>query len=111
MIIHTGWMEAARFLCAGIDTEMHLGLESIQRAGPGGHYLEDEMTLELLRADEFFSSALFDYGSGREGPPSMLERAHEKVEEMAANFESPVPEQVQEGLRRFFHDEYTRLEG
>ena len=104
MVIHTAWLEAAKFLCAGIDIEAHLGLENIKRAGPGGHYMEDEMTLELLRSDEFFFNELFDYGSCREGQPSMLERAHRKVEEMTTDFRSPVPEEVQEELRRFFRD-------
>ena len=109
MVIHTAWLEAAKFLCDGMDTEAHLGLENIKRAGPGGHYMEDEMTLKLLRSDEFFFNELFDYGGCHEGQPSMLERAHRKVEEMTADFRSPVPEEVQEELRRFFHDEVAGL--
>ncbi len=33
----------------------------------------------------------------------MIDRAHQKLEEMTANFESFVPRDVQEELRRFFH--------
>jgi len=105
MLVHTAWLEAARFLTAGLDTGAHLAVESIQRAGPGGYYMEDGLTLELLRSDEFFSSELFDYGGLHEGQPSMLERAHRKVGEMVAGFESPHSGEVQEELRRFFQEE------
>ena len=101
----------------GLIFGLHLGVcfsdpsvETIGRVGPGGHYLTDELTLELLRSDEFFDNEVFDY-SGTCGPyPSMLERAHEKAEAIVADFESPVSGNVQEALRRFFHDEYARLE-
>ena len=105
MLVHTAWLEAARFLDRGIDTGAHLGMESIQRAGPGGHFLEDDLTLELLRSDEFFQSDLFDYGGLREERPSLLERAHRRVEEMTAGFDSPHPGEVREELRRFFEEE------
>jgi len=105
MLVHTAWLEAARFLTAGIDTDTHLSVENILRTGPGGHYMEDELTIDLLRSDEFFNSELFDYGDLHEGQSSMLERAHQKAEEMVAGFECPHPGDVQEELRRFFRDE------
>ena len=103
MLVHTAWLAAARFLCDGIDLNAHLGLDSIQRVGPGGHYMDDEMTLELLRSNEFFNHELFDHGLLHEGQPTMLERAHRKLEEMTREVESPLPGEVQENLRRFFH--------
>lgn len=111
MVIHTAWLEAAKFLSRGINTDaLHLAVESIKRAGPGGHYLEDNLTLELLRAGEFFSNDLFDYSGEYGAHSSLLERAHEKVEEMVADFESPVPDNIQEELRRYFHDKYKKME-
>ena len=109
MLIHTAWLEAARFLSQGIDLDLlDASLASIQRAGPGGHYLTDDLTLERLRSGEFYTHPLFDQ-SGAYGPyPSLLERAHGQVEEMVAGFQSPVPERIQEGLRRYFHDQYAR---
>ena len=111
MVIHVAWLEAAKFLNREINEEaLGSAVESIKRAGPGGHYLADDLTLELLRSGEFFSNDLFDY-SGSYGPhPSLLERAHQKVEEIVADFESPVPDKVQEDLRRYFHDEYKKIE-
>ena len=109
MVVQTSWLRAARFLDRGIDVGMlDAALESIRRVGPGGHYLTDDMTLERLRSGEFFADGLFDH-TGTYGPyPSMLERAHETVERMVADFESPLPGEVQEGLRRYFHDRYRR---
>jgi len=111
MLVHTAWLEAARFLGGAIDTDTHLALENIKRVGPGGHYLEDDLTLELLRAGEFFSCDLFDYDSFHGDHPSLLERAHRRGEALVAGFESPHSHDVQEELRRFFHDEYVKLKG
>jgi trimethylamine--corrinoid protein Co-methyltransferase len=108
MIIQTAWLEAAKFLTGGMNTEhLEAGLASIKRAGPGGHFLDDELTLELLRSKEFFGSDLLDM-SGQEGAPSLLERAHEKVEAMIAGFESPVPETIRDDLRRYFRGQYRK---
>lgn len=110
MVIQTAWLEAARFLDRGIDTEgLSSAVESIKRVGPGGHYLADELTLKTLRTDEFFEQEIFDH-SGVYGPyPSMLERAHEAVEQMVSDFESPLPGQVRQDLERYFHNLYARM--
>jgi len=111
MVVHMDWLKAAQFLSRGLDTaELDLALESIKRVGPGGHYLADELTLKHLRTDEFFEADLFDH-SGHYGPfPSLLERAHEKVEQMVAGAESPLPGQVREDLERHFRNLYRRYE-
>ncbi len=111
MVIQEAWMDAARFLHRGIITDDdHLGLDSIQAAGPGGEFWTDPLTLLNLHGSEFFSNPLFDLSPEGEQGRSMLTRAHEMVEERLAGFESPVPGDVQEALRRFFHDECVRLE-
>jgi trimethylamine--corrinoid protein Co-methyltransferase len=109
MVIHMAWLEAAKFLARGMDTGgLDLAVESIKRAGPGGHYLADELTLNLLRSDEFFDSELFDH-TGTYGPyPSLLERAHDKVEQIVSGFENPLPGQVREDLERHFHKLYRQ---
>ncbi len=111
MIIHTAWLKAAKHLNQGINTDaLHLGVENIKRNGPGKHYLEDDLTLNLLRSEEFFSDDLFDYSGEYGEHPSLLQRAHKKVEEMVTNFKSPVPDDIQEELRRWFHNEYKKME-
>ena len=110
MVIHDAYLRAARFLARGIRTdEKRLAVESIEKVGPGGHFLTDDMTLELLRSDEFFRDDIFDFSGGYEGRRPLLERAHERVEELVADYQSPVPGGVQEGLRRYFHDLYVSM--
>jgi hypothetical protein len=38
-----------------------------------------------------------------------LQRAHERVEEMLAEHDSPLPATVQEQLRRYFAEQYRKL--
>ena len=110
MVIHEAYFRAAQFLCRGISTdEFHLGVESIERVGPGGNFMTDDLTLALLRSDEFFRHDLFDFSGGYHESKSLLERAHERVEELVSGYESPVPGAVQEGLRRYFHDLYVSM--
>lgn len=110
MLVHVAWMEAARFLGRGIDTDsLRLGVDNIAAAGPGGNFLTDDLTLRFLREPEFFRNPLFDYSGGHIEGKSLLERAHEEVLEMVQYYESPVPGQVQEDLRRYFHDRYARM--
>lgn len=110
MLIQTAWLESAKFLAKGINTEpKYLAEETIHRAGPGRHYLEDDLTLELLRGTEFFHHDLLDYNGGYGESQSLLERAHQRVQELTADYVSPVPEKVQDDLRRYFHDTYLQM--
>lgn len=111
MVIQEAWMQAARFLMRGIGTDdARLGLESIRTAGPGGAFLTDALTLELMHGGEFFADDLFDRTPAEQEGKSMLERAHKKVDELVSGFVSPVPPAIQEQLRRYCHDECRRLE-
>lgn len=110
MVIQEAWMKAIRFLQKGIDTDdACLGLTSIQAVGPGGLFLTDELTLRNIQGEEFFANELFDRCPYSEDARGMLQRAHEKVEKIVADFESPVPHDIQEKLRRYFHDECQDL--
>ena len=102
--------DVARFLDRGIRSEGEcLGLESVLRSVTEGSFLTDDLTLEMLRGDEFFQNPLFGYSESEpETRRSMLERAHERVETVAAGFFSPLPGgELQEKLRRYFHDART----
>jgi trimethylamine--corrinoid protein Co-methyltransferase len=109
MVIQDGWMKASKHLQKGIriDTE-HLGIENIKEAGPGGNFLTDDLTLKYMRGGEFFNHEIFDF-SGSENGTSLLERAHQKVEALVTDYQSPVPEKIQENLKRFFYDEYVKM--
>lgn len=114
MLIQQAWLDAARYLGRGISTEpLDEAMAAIERVGPGGEFLTDESTLGGMRESEFFTSACFDHtpvGEAGPGPMSrgMLERAHEEAERLGAEQVSPLPGDVQEGIRRFFHDECAR---
>ena len=111
MVIQKAWLDAARFLQRGMDTKTDkLGIESICQAGPGGHFLTDPLTLQQMRAGEFFEHDLFDYTPAEYAGKSMLQRAHDKVTQQVADFRSPVPARVQERLKRYFHDECHDVE-
>jgi trimethylamine:corrinoid methyltransferase-like protein len=111
MLIHTAWLEAAKFLGRGIRTDdFHLALENIKNGGPGANYLMDDMTVKLARGDEFFRHPLFDYSCEFGSGDPMLARAHSKVEELVAAWKSPVPGKVQEAIQRFFADLYNKIE-
>ena len=111
MIIQETWLKAARFLQRGIDTnEDKLGLESIRKTGPGGHFLTDPLTLQQMHGSEFFEDGLFNYAPAEQVGKSMLQRAQDKVENCVADHQSPVPERIQEKLKRYFHDECLRVE-
>lgn len=110
MVIQSAWLDAAKYLSRGINTEyLQEGIESIRTQGPGGNFLMDDLTLKNLRTDEFFSSSLFDNSGGYGMERSMLEKAHRRVQEITAEYKSPVPEAIQEGLRRYFHDLYHKI--
>jgi len=106
MLVQNAYLDAAQFLRRGIRSDAaRLAVESAARARPGGQYLTDDLTLEHLRSDEFFSHEMFDHTGDSAQSRPMLQRAHEQVEAMVAGFRSPVPEDVQEELRRLFREE------
>ena len=103
MVIQNEYLRASRHLGRGIRMDGgRLGVESLRRAGPGGHFLDDELTLDLMRSDEFLAPGLFDASGGRANGRPLLEAAHARVEEMVSGFSSPVPGNVQEALRAHF---------
>ena len=108
--IQSAWLEAAEYLGNGISFEyFDEGIESIRAQGQGGHFLMDDLTIKLLRSGEIFSSGLFDMSGGYVASPSILEKAHVRVEELEAGFVSPVPGDAQEKISRYFHDLYKTM--
>jgi len=108
MIMQCGLLDMAEYLAGGTELSDHkLGFNSIRRAGPGGNFLTDELTLDLLRSKEFFDSPYFDLTGGYvKGAPGMYEIAHQKVEGLVANYKPTVPEKIQAAIKGFFKDRY-----
>ena len=110
MVVQHAYLRAARHLTRGIRTdEPLLGTASLERVGPGGQFLDDELTFDLMRADEFFRDDVFDLHGACGNSQSLLERANERVEQLVSDYESRVPGDVQEGLRRYFAELYRRI--
>lgn len=106
MLIQEGYFRAAQFLARGIRTDNeHMALDAINRAGPGGEYMTDDLTLKYMRGGEFFSHDLFDYSGSAESGTAIVERAHARVLALTEGYKSPVPSDIQEGIRKFFRDE------
>ena len=110
IVMQSAWLKVSEYLSRGIGFEyFEEGLQSIKNQGHGGLFMIDDLTLNLMNSNEFFVSKLFDMSGNYEaGALSMLEKAHQKVEELTADYVSPVPENVQEKLRRYFHDLYKK---
>lgn len=110
LVIQQAYLRAARHVARGIRTdEPWLGTASLERVGPGGQFLDDELTLDLMRSDEFFRDDVFDLSGGHGASKSLLERAHQRVEQLVDGYESRVPGDIQEGLRRHFAELYRRV--
>lgn len=108
IIMQCGLVDMAEYLARGVDLSDHkLGFDSIMGAGPGGNYLTDQLTMDLLRSDEFFESPYFDLTGGYvQAAPGMYEIAHQKVEELVADYKPTVPEKVRTAIKEFFKDRY-----
>ena len=103
MVIQQAYLRAARHIARGIRTDGPLlGTASLERVGPGGQFLDDDLTLDLMRSDEFFRNDVFDLAGGHGHGKSLLERAHEHVEQMVRGHQSRVPGDIQERLRWHF---------
>jgi len=78
-----------------------LAVESIMKVGPAGNYLTDALTLKYLRCDEHFSGNLYVRPTSNKETQTMLERAHERVEELIQHHKPRVPEDRLEELERY----------
>jgi trimethylamine---corrinoid protein Co-methyltransferase len=108
MIMQAGLLDMAEYLAQGVDlSDYKFAMDSIASVGPGGSYLVDELTLDLLHSDEFFNSPYFDLSGGYiKGTPGMYEIAHQQVEDFVANYSPAVPDKVRTAIKNFFKDKY-----
>jgi trimethylamine--corrinoid protein Co-methyltransferase len=108
IIMQCGLADMAEYLARGLDfSEARLGVASIERTQPGGTFLTDDLTLELLRGNEFFESPYFDMSGGyTDNAPGMYQIAHETAEQLVGEYEATVPGCVVEAIHRFFAKKY-----
>jgi len=105
VVIHSDLLRLLGRIRLGVEiNDKMLAADSIIQAGPGGHFLEDPLTLEMLRSGEFFTAGCFDR-TGERSPnrfeDSLLARAHHRVEELVAAHRPAVPEDVAEKVHRW----------
>ena len=109
IIMQCGLIDMALFLAKGVDmSDYKLAIDSITQVGPGGNYLTDKLTMELLRSDEFFNSEHFDLTGGYSDPSvGMYEKAHQKANDLVANYKPTVPDKIQSVIKKFFASKYS----
>ena len=105
IVIQADMVALLERISKGIDTgDQMLGCESIASVGPGGHFLEDDLTIKMLRSGEFFTAGSFDR-LGEQSPnrqeDSMLTRAHQRVAELLDGHTPAVDPKVAEQVRRW----------
>ncbi len=91
-------------------TPATLGVEAIQRVGPGGHYLLDDHTRQFMRAEHFLPALADRQSRGSwdlEGKRDARQRARARVEKILAGHAAPgLPPEMEAALRLRFplHD-------
>jgi len=83
-------------------SEETLALDVIDRAGPGGHYLEDEHTYNHFKDvwySDLFDRTILDEWRAQ-GQRRFAERLREKTEQLMAHQSKPLPEAVMDELDR-----------
>lgn len=105
IVIHSELVRLVERLGAGVEiSDKTLDIASIIRNGPGGHFLEDTLTIENLRSEEFFTTGCFDRLGERTGnsfEDSLLFRAHQQVEELLISHTPAVSDRVIEDIHRW----------
>jgi len=101
-------------LIQGIDiSDEKLAVELIDRVGPGGHFMAERHTVDMLRTDEFWKPGIYspsNYESWTaEGMPDLVKKANQKVQEML-NTHTPEPlnEKKQEEINEIIKDFESR---
>ena len=96
---------AALFTLGGIVRIDHRRVPPPHRQREAEQLRDCDRSLDYRLSDAVTTTALFG------GPASKYyRRQSDRVEELVDGYESPVPETVHKGLRRYFHDECTKLE-
>jgi len=102
VVLHSALVRLVERLGAGVEvSDTMLDIESVIQNGPGGHFLDNSLTIENLRSGEFFTDECFDW-LGERSPnrveDSILARAHQKLEELLLSHIPAVPKKITEQI-------------
>jgi trimethylamine---corrinoid protein Co-methyltransferase len=108
IVMQCGLADMAEYVGRGIDmSDYKLALDSIARVGPGGNFLTDSLTIDLLRSDEFLRTPYLDQTGGyTPDAPGMYEIAHQEVERLVGRYQPTVPQRVREAIQAHFRKTY-----
>lgn len=108
IIMQCGLVDMAEYLCRGVDSGEHkLAYESIKNVGPGGNFMTEDLTMELLHSDEFLQSRYLDLSGGYDtDKPGIYEKARGMAEELVANYKCRVPDRVIAAIKNYFFEKY-----
>ena len=110
-VMGNGLADIVERLYRGITVDdRHIGLDAIHRTGPGGHYMEDEMTLDLLHSGEFLNEGVMNFSGQDCDENSLMEKAHARACELIDSHKPSVPESIANGVREFIRREERKLE-
>ena len=101
LIDHELLRYAYRFLEGVSVNEDSLAFGDILDAGPGGNYLASDSTLRTLRSGENVFLEIFDRSGSQSAASSLIDRAHEKVEDILSRHQEDVSEETVEEIRRY----------
>lgn len=103
IVIGMSLKHAADFMVRGMRLDqLDESMESMERQKDAGYFLMDDLTMDHMRSDEFFSDKTMNMAGEFKEAPSMLERAQKTIAKVKKSYESPVPEQVQERIKAYF---------
>jgi trimethylamine--corrinoid protein Co-methyltransferase len=98
MLIDIDLVGCLRRLADGVNADrLDAAAEEIAHIEHGGNFMMAEQTLGLLRHGQEYCQPLTFNRAGADAPPA-LQRAHEQLERIAAEWKSPVPEEVRAEL-------------
>jgi len=102
IVLHHDLTEMLDRVACGIDTsDERLSVDPIVSVGPGGEFLTEEATLELLRTEEHFFPPSYERCVGGEDRETMAQRAHERAEELIHSHSPAVPQDRLEEVRKY----------
>lgn len=105
IVIGMAFKRASDFMRRGIRMDsLDAILDSIDEQKDVGHFLMDDLTLEYMRSDEFFSDDTMNTMGEFKEAPSMLEQAQNILRTVKEAFVSPVPADAQDRIRAYFAD-------
>jgi len=94
---------ASDFMLRGIRLDqLEESMDSMEEQKDSGHFLLDDLTLDNMRSDEFFTDDLLNMAGEFKEAPTMLRRAQSAVARIKASYASTVPADVQTRVSAYF---------